>query len=147
MRLYIPPASDFNNKLKSLCNTENRYCFCERLFDLKESPGIYMVYEKRKKKVIYVGKTTTNLKRRLWSWLWQPVQNNRLNILNNVHPLNKRLVEDIGRTRLKSYYSNNCFILCMCLFENKKELSDENKRDISHLEHFLIGKFRPKYNY
>lgn len=102
---------------------------------IKKAPGIYFIYDKRQKELLYIGitKERKDLCIRIRNHMLYPTKSgnlgNKLKKLDEYHNGNKE--------KLHQYISNNCSFRYMVI---------EDLRKLKFLEHFCIAVLDPKLN-
>jgi predicted GIY-YIG superfamily endonuclease len=113
---------------------------CEHL---PPKPGVYLVYDTKQKKYIYVGKALDMQKRiqqhahhqnRLFGFSSQPIQKGLID---------KKLCADSSEAQ--EYLSINCTVRYLVVPDEKQRKQPWKKRSL--LEHYAICVIEPEYNF
>jgi hypothetical protein len=139
--LTLKPNDEVIHLLGKLLNSEE-LDYDQACLHLPPKPGVYLVYDRKQKKYIYVGKALDIQKRiqqhahhqnRLFGFSSQPIQKGLID---------KKLCADSGEAQ--KYLSINCTVRYLVVPDEKQRKQPWKKRSL--LEHYAICVIEPEYN-
>ncbi len=139
--LTLKPNDEVIHLLSKLLNSEE-LDYEQACGHLPTKPGVYLIYDRKQKKCIYVGRTMDIQKRirqhaqhqnRLFGFSSQPIQKGLID---------KKLCADSSEAQ--KYLSANCTVKYLVVPDEKQRKQPWKKRSL--LEHYAICVIEPEYN-
>jgi hypothetical protein len=120
----------------------NELGYDQAMSRLPEEPGVYLIYDRKQKKYIYVGRTK-NIRKRIRQHRYhqiygQPVYG---------QPVQKGLIGEglcVNSVAAQQYLSSNCTVKHLVVPDEKRGNYHWKARSL--LEHYAISVIEPEYN-
>ncbi|MBM3142199.1 MAG: hypothetical protein FJ005_04010 [Chloroflexi bacterium] len=140
--LTLKPNDEVVHMLGKLLNSEE-LDYDQACIHLPKEPGVYLIYDRKQKKYIYVGKTLDIQKR-----IRQHAHHQNKPARFSSQPIQKGLIDKkrcADSSEAQKYLSANCTVRHLVVLDERQRKQPWKKRSL--LEHYAICVIEPEYNF